>query len=103
MVLPNRATSPSSPYVAISVRDVCFVTLQCTHKRFHAQKFTETEGHPGESVAERWMGRDRFEGKVSHVIDRNDVTYLNTPDRAAGPDNGCFYSDAAVIQSSEIR
>ena len=26
----------------------------------------------------------------------------NTPDRAAGTVNGCFYSDAAVIQSSEI-
>ena len=77
MVLPSRATSPSTPYVAISVRD-CPFSFLCiaTHKRFHAQKSTETKGHPGESVAERWVGRDRFEGKVFHDIDMNDVTHL---------------------------
>ena len=41
-----------------------------------SQKSTDTKGYAGESVAERWLGRDRFEGKVSHVSDLNDVTHL---------------------------
>ena len=83
MVLPSRATSPSAPYVAVSVRDVCYLFLwNATH---HAQKFTETKGHPGESVAERWLGRDGFEGKDSHVINMNDVTHLKFSRRRSWP------------------
>jgi hypothetical protein len=88
-----------------NIREICPVFFgNATHKRFHTQKLTEKKGHSRESVAERWMGRDCFEGKDSHVINRNDVTHLTSPtDGAAGTDNGCFYFDAAVIQSSEIR
>ena len=45
-----------------------FNLCNAAHKTSHAQKFTETKGYPGESLAERWMGRDCFEGKISHVI-----------------------------------
>lgn len=61
-----------------NIRERCpfsFFAMQLI-RDFHTQKFTETKGYPGESVAERWMGRDRFEGKVSHVIYWNDVTEL---------------------------
>ena len=54
MVLPNWATTPSTPYVAISVRDGLFsLFLQCKLIRgFHGQRLTETKGYPREGVAE---------------------------------------------------
>ena len=106
MVLPSWATTPSAPYVAVSVRDVLFsfFAMEGSYKGYPNPRNLQKR----RDIREKAWQNDGWAETVSKAripMSSRGITLLtlDSPDGAAGTDNGCIYFDAAVIQSSEVR
>ena len=90
-----------------NTRKIIFLFRSAVDNSSLEQELAGPKGYSRESLAERWVGRDCFEGKVffSHTYNWNAVmTPLDLSlDGTIGPVDGCIYSYAAVVQSFEVR